>query len=111
MPPIIKKKRKRSRIVNSLKSVEWILYYSQKKLSIIKKFLDELFEDRNVNWKYDIGKDINPNSLPNINWTAYDKHLSNGELTTFRAVHSISYYLPSHPFYELYRFLILHHKF
>lgn len=76
----------------------------REKLSIINKFLDQLFADRgNRKWTYDVPTKMDPRKKPKINWKDFTCCLSKDELAAFRALTHIVYYLPSEPFYELAR--------
>lgn len=76
----------------------------QEKLSIINKFLDQLFASRPKNkWTYDVPTKMDPTEKVTINWKEFEHLLSDEELAAFRSLTHIVYYLPSEPFYELSR--------
>lgn len=66
------------------------------KLEVIKTFIKELFADR----KSDYEVKTKPQE-PEINWTKYESELTNEEISCFRALSRIAFYLPRKPFYEL----------
>lgn len=68
----------------------------KQKLKTIEKFLDELFADR----KSDYEVKAEPYEVP-INWAQYTTELTDVELSCFRAISRIAFYLPRKPFYEL----------
>lgn len=68
----------------------------KRKFELTKNFINELFYDRKSD--YDVG--IKPQKL-NINWTKYESELTNVEMSCFRALSRIAFYLPRKPFEEL----------
>lgn len=70
----------------------------KRKLALTEKFVGELFADRNSD--YDVKTTV-PRNEPYVNWAQYRSELSNEELSCFRAMSRISFYLPRKPFYEL----------
>lgn len=66
------------------------------KLELIKQFINELFADR----KSDYDVKTTPYKV-NIDWTLYQSKLTNVEMSSFRAIFRIAFYLPRKPFYEL----------
>ncbi|RWS11464.1 bifunctional lycopene cyclase/phytoene synthase-like isoform X2 [Dinothrombium tinctorium] len=91
------------RVTDNMIDNESIVDKRKDKVNLIKKFIDELSVDRAPSWKYDVGKKIDPKSVPNIDWSYYEKHLKKNQLAAFRAISRISYYLPLEPFRELIR--------
>jgi len=69
----------------------------KQKLTLIERFIGELFADRSAD--YDVKKSI-PRK-PEVDWQRYRKELTDEELSCFRAISRISFYLPRKPFYEL----------
>lgn len=70
----------------------------KQKLKLIETFIDELFADRSSD--YDVKTSITPQK-PKVNWEQYRLDLTDEELSCFRAISKISFYLPRKPFYEL----------
>lgn len=66
------------------------------KLDIVKSFIGELFADR----KSDDEVLKNPQRVT-IDWTKYKSELTDVEMSCFRAVSRIAFYLPRKPFDEL----------
>lgn len=66
------------------------------KLQLTEKFINELFADRKSD--YDVKKKPH---LVNINWKQYETELTDVEMSSFRALTRIAFYLPRKPFYEL----------
>lgn len=66
------------------------------KLEIIKIFIKELFADR----KSDYEVKTRPQDTK-IDWANYESELTNEEISCFRALSRIAFYLPRKPFYEL----------
>lgn len=65
---------------------------------LIEKFVGELFANRDS----DYGVNTTTPREPEVNWAQYESQdLSNEELSCFRAVARISFYLPRKPFNEL----------
>ncbi|KAE9527398.1 hypothetical protein AGLY_013096 [Aphis glycines] len=69
----------------------------KQKLTLIERFIGELFADRSAD--YDVKKST-PRK-PQVDWQRYRKELTDEELSCFRAISRISFYLPRKPFYEL----------
>lgn len=70
----------------------------KRKLMLIKRFVGELFADRDS----DYGVNITTPREPKVNWVRYEpQEFSNEELSCFRALARISFYLPRKPFTEL----------
>lgn len=69
----------------------------KQKLTLIEKFIGELFADRSAD--YDVKKSTP--QKPEVDWQRYRKELTDEELSCFRAISRISFYLPRKPFYEL----------
>lgn len=69
----------------------------KRKLSLIERFVGELFANRVSD--YDVKTNV-PRD-PEIDWSLYRSELTADELSCFRAVSRISFYLPRKPFYEL----------
>lgn len=66
------------------------------KLKLIEKFVDELFADRK--------SDFDVKTVPyaaKVDWAYYQSKLTGGQMSSFRALSRISFYLPRKPFYEL----------
>lgn len=70
----------------------------KRKLKLIETFIDELFKDRNSD--YHVKTSMTPRK-PEVNWEQYRLELTDEELSCFRAISQISFYLPRKPFYEL----------
>lgn len=66
------------------------------KLVLIKRFVDQLFADRDSD--YDVKT---AGRAPHVDWAQYRSELSAVELSCFRAITRIAFYLPRKPFYEL----------
>jgi len=66
------------------------------KLELTKKFIDELFADR----KSDYDVKTTPYEIK-IDWSQYQSKLTEVEMSSFRAISRIAFYLPRKPFYEL----------
>lgn len=70
----------------------------KRKLMLIERFVGELFADRDSDY------DVNTNTPrePKVDWARYEPpEFNNEELSCFRAVARISFYLPRKPFSEL----------
>lgn len=70
----------------------------ERKLSLIERFIDELFADRRSDYEV---RPAPPARDPDIDWTPYQMELTDEELSCFRALSRISFYLPRKPFHEL----------
>lgn len=70
----------------------------ERKLSLIERFIDELFADRRSDYEV---RPAPPVRGLDIDWTPYRVELADEELSCFRALSRISFYLPRKPFYEL----------
>lgn len=70
----------------------------QEQVHIIKKFLNQLFANRKIIGLY---KWEMITSDSQIDWEYFENRLNGKQLSTFRAIARISYYLPQEPFYEL----------
>lgn len=70
----------------------------KRKLKLTERFIEELFADRNSG--YDVKTTVCPRKLK-IDWTQYRSELSDVEMSCFRAISRISFYLPRKPFDEL----------
>lgn len=70
----------------------------KQRLSITLTFLDQLYSNRKITSEYcwDV---IAPK--PQINWPYFERVLNNDQLSAFRSLSRIAYYLPQEPFYEL----------
>lgn len=66
------------------------------KLRLIEKFINELFADR----KSDYDVKTSPCQVK-IDWSQYESVLTDVEMSSFRAISRISFYLPRKPFHEL----------
>lgn len=66
------------------------------KLKVVKTFINELFADR----KSDYEVKTRPQE-PKIDWEMYEYELTTVEISCFRALSRIVFYLPRKPFYEL----------
>ncbi|XP_025196896.1 bifunctional lycopene cyclase/phytoene synthase-like [Melanaphis sacchari] len=69
----------------------------KQKLALIERFIGEIFADRSAD--YDV-KTLTPRK-PEVDWQRYRQELTAEELSCFRAISQISFYLPRKPFYEL----------
>lgn len=72
----------------------------KERLDIIVKFLNQLFRHRHVKNYFEWTEDIE-DSAQKIDWPYFENCLSDEELSAFRSVTLIAYYLPHEPFYEL----------
>lgn len=70
----------------------------KKQVEIISTFLDQMFSNRKIKSEYCWET---TESEPNIDWTYFEKHLTKEQLSSFRAINRIVYYMPQEPFYEL----------
>ncbi|XP_050422717.1 uncharacterized protein LOC126834665 [Adelges cooleyi] len=68
----------------------------KRKLELTKQFVDQLFVDR----KSDYDVQTKPH-LPRVCWSEYESELTDQEMSCFRSISRISFYLPRKPFYEL----------
>ncbi|XP_026805481.1 bifunctional lycopene cyclase/phytoene synthase-like [Rhopalosiphum maidis] len=68
----------------------------KRKFELTNNFINELFHDRKSD--YDVG--TKPQKL-NIDWTKYESGLTDVEMSCFRALSRIAFYLPRKPFEEL----------
>jgi len=68
----------------------------KRKFQLTNNFINELFHDRKSD--YDVG--TKPQKL-NIDWTKYESELTDAEMSCFRALSRIAFYLPRKPFEEL----------
>jgi len=71
----------------------------KRKLSLIERFVGELFVNRRSD--YEVNTVATASGSESIDWTSYRSELTDEELSCFRAVSRISFYLPRKPFYEL----------
>lgn len=71
----------------------------KRKLSLIERFVGDLFVDRRSD--YEVNTVAMAGRLESIDWTPYRSELTNEELSCFRALSRISFYLPQKPFHEL----------
>lgn len=71
----------------------------QHQVDIIRRFLGQLFANRRVTglyrWEFISEKDAV------IDWSYFEINLDAQQMSSFRAIARISYYLPQEPFYEL----------
>lgn len=70
----------------------------KRKLITTEKFIGELFADRNSD--YDVKTTV-PRGELKIDWARYQSELGDEEMSCFRALSRISFYLPRKPFHEL----------
>lgn len=70
----------------------------KQKLKTTERFVNELFADRQSD--YDVKSTV-PRGEPKIDWTHYQSELGDEEMSCFRALSRISFYLPRKPFQEL----------
>jgi len=75
------------------------VYKKKRKLQLTERFIEELFSNRNSD--YDVKTVDHHPREPNIDWAQYRTELSDNELSCFRAISRISFYLPRKPFDEL----------
>lgn len=68
----------------------------KEKLKVIETFIEEMFADRKSD--YEVKK--NPQE-PVIDWEKYKSDLTDTEMSCFRAISRIAFYLPRKPFHEL----------
>lgn len=68
----------------------------EQKLKVIQTFIDEMFADRKSD--YEVKK--NPQEIT-IDWEKYKPDLTDTEMSCFRAISRIAFYLPRKPFHEL----------
>jgi 15-cis-phytoene synthase / lycopene beta-cyclase len=69
----------------------------KQKLMLIERFIGEIFADRSAD--YDVK--TSTSRKPEVDWQRYRQELTDEELSCFRAISRISFYLPRKPFYEL----------
>lgn len=68
----------------------------KRKFELTERFINELFHDR----KSDYDVHTKPQELK-IDWTKYESELTDEEMSCFRALSRIAFYLPRKPFDEL----------
>lgn len=74
-----------------------------KNLQVLRKYLDELVNDRNqAKWDYDLGCEIDASRKLNIDWNYYQNVLPAEKFAAFRAFSKIAYYMPSKSLDQLY---------
>lgn len=66
-------------------------------LQLCKDFVSELFADRKTPFQVKRKPEA-----PKINWAKYESKINDIELTSFRTMARISFYLPAQPFIELF---------
>lgn len=72
----------------------------KQRVKTILEFLDQMFSNRRVKpgseycWE-------TVASEPKIDWAHFEKQLSQEQISSFRAINRIAYYMPQEPFYEL----------
>lgn len=71
----------------------------KRKLQLIERFIEELFANRDSD--YDVKTAEHPREPKTIDWAQYRTELNDEELSCFRAISRISFYLPRKPFDEL----------
>lgn len=69
-----------------------------RKLELTERFTDELFADRRSDYDVETATGCR---VPRVDWSLYQSELSAEELSCFRALSRIVFYLPRKPFYEL----------
>lgn len=88
------------RVTDDMIDNENSIELKKNRLNVIIEFLDQLFENRiptkNYNWT--LRDESNPSS---IRWKYFEENLSSEQLSSFRSISRIAYYLPQEPFYEL----------
>lgn len=72
----------------------------KERMEVIVKFLNELFRHRKVESFFEWTEE-NDDIEKTINWDYFEEYLSDVELSAFRSLCRIAYYLPHEPFYEL----------
>lgn len=70
----------------------------KERVRVILEFLDQLFSNRKIKSEY-CWETIS--SDPIIDWKHFEKQLTKEQLSSFRAITRIAYYMPQEPFYEL----------
>lgn len=84
------------RVTNDMIKNEPDFQNKKHKLEIIKSFIDELFVDRKSDDEV-----LKKAQNVKIDWIKYKSQLNNKEMSCFRAISRIVFYLPRKPFYEL----------
>lgn len=72
----------------------------KERLNVMIKFLNQLFHHRQSKNYFEWTEEIE-DYKQKIDWPYFEKCLSDGELSAFRSISRIAYYLPHQPFYEL----------
>lgn len=70
----------------------------KERVKVILEFLDQLFSNRRIKSEYCWETN---DTDPNIDWKYFEKQLDNEQMSAFRAIARIAYYMPQEPFYEL----------
>ncbi|XP_027845625.2 uncharacterized protein LOC114125977 [Aphis gossypii] len=84
------------RVTDDMIDNELDIEKKKRKFELTKNFINELFYDRKSD--YDVG--TKPKKL-NIDWKKYESELTDVEMSSFRSLSRIAFYLPRKPFEEL----------
>lgn len=86
------------RVTDDMVDNEHSVELKEKRVQVIQVFLNQLFSNRKIKsdycWESD-GKE------PQIDWKYFEVQLTSEQLSSFRAIARIAYYMPQEPFYEL----------
>lgn len=86
------------RVTDDMIDNEQLVELKKERLKVILEFLDQLFSNRRIKSEYCWETN---SSDPNIDWKYFERQLSIEQLSAFRAIGRIAYYMPQEPFYEL----------
>lgn len=87
------------RVTDDMVDNEHSVALKKERVSVILKFLDQLFANRHITSEY-CWQTTN-DADPNIDWKYFEVQLDNEQISAFRAIARIAYYMPQEPFYEL----------
>lgn len=87
-----------SRVTDDMIDNEQSIELKKERHRTILDFLNQLFSNRKIKSDYCWETD---GSEPKIDWKYFEMHLTKEQLSSFRAIARISYYMPQEPFYEL----------
>ncbi|XP_031621320.1 bifunctional lycopene cyclase/phytoene synthase-like [Contarinia nasturtii] len=86
------------RVTDDMVDNEHSIELKKERIRVIVEFLDQLFSNRTIKSEYCWERN---GSSPKIDWKYFEETLTKEQLSSFRAIARISYYMPSEPFYEL----------
>lgn len=72
--------------------------FKSERLNIWQQFLDQLFSNRQITTEY-CWRTVS--TEPKIDWPYFEHELNHLELSVFRSVARIAFYLPQEPFYDV----------